>query len=125
MRFAGAVLLCMATIFTIFAPQISTLFSKDPAVLEIMVRYLRIISWGLAGVEIHRFGGFFLTGCAHPFGAAVLNGARVVVFLVPLTFLAVYFDSLTGIFYARLVSDICAGIAGVICARLVTRSLAR
>lgn len=125
MRFAGLVLLMMATIFTIFAPQISTLFSKDPAVLEIMVRYLRIVSWGLAGVEIHRFGGFFLNGCAHPLGAALLNGSRVVVFLVPLTFVAVSMNYLDGIFYARLISDICAGIAGIICARLVTRSLAK
>ena len=125
MRFAGLVLLMMATIFTIFAPQISTLFSKDSAVLEIMVRYLRIVSWGLAGVEIHRFGGFFLNGCAHPLGAALLNGSRVVVFLVPLTFLAVHFNYLDGIFYARLISDLCAGVAGIICARLVTRSLAK
>ena len=123
LRFAGAILLFMAVIFTTFAPQISTLFSKDPAVLEIMVRYLRIVSWGLAGVEIHRFGGFFLNGCARPLGAALLNGSRVVVFLVPLTFTAVAMDWLDGIFYARLVSDICAGIAGCICARLVTRSL--
>ena len=125
MRFAGLVLLMMATIFTIFAPQISTLFSKDPAVLEIMVRYLRIVSWGLAGVEIHRFGGFFLNGCAHPLGAALLNGSRVVVFLVPLTFVAVSMNYLDGIFYARLISDLCAGIAGMICARLITRSLAK
>ncbi len=123
LRFAGAVLLIMAVIFTTFAPQISTLFSKDPKVLEIMVRYLRIVSWGLAGVEIHRFGGFFLNGCARPLGAALLNGSRVVVFLVPLTFVAVAMNWLDGIFYARLVSDICAGIAGCICARLVTRSL--
>ena len=60
LRFAGAILLFMAVIFTVFAPQISTLFSKDPEVLKIMIRYLRIVSWGLAGVEIHRFGGFFL-----------------------------------------------------------------
>ncbi len=125
MRFAGMILLVMATIFTIFAPQISRIFSDDPEVLKLMVRYLRIVSWGLAGVEIHRFGGFFLTGCAHPTGAAFLNGSRVVVFLVPLTFLAVCFDSLTGIFYARLVSDICSGIAGLICARLVTRALGK
>ena len=88
-----------------------------------MVRYLRIVSWGLAGVEIHRFGGFFLTGCAHPTGAAFLNGSRVAVFLVPLTFIAMYFNSLDGIFYARLVSDICSGVIGLICARMVTRSL--
>ena len=123
MRFAGAVLLLMATVFTIFAPQLSRLFTRDPQVLDIMVTYLSIVSWGLAGVEIHRFGGFFLNGCARPTAAALLNGSRVVVFLIPLTFLAVSFDSLTGIFYARLVSDICSGIAGIICARVVTRAL--
>ena len=73
MRFAGAILLLMAVLFSIFAPELSSLFSKDPAVLEIMVRYLRIVSWGLAGVEVHRFGGFFLNACAHPTAAAMLT----------------------------------------------------
>ena len=123
MRFAGAILLVMATLFSVFAPELSALFTKDPAVLEIMVRYLRIVSWGLAGVEVHRFGGFFLNACAHPTAAAMLNGSRIVVFLVPLTFLAVAFHSLTGIFYARLAADIWSGIIGLICARAVTKSL--
>ena len=126
MRFAIIMLLVMAVIYFIAAPFCAKMLSPDNIeVQRLMTVYLRIIPWGFAGVEVHRFGGFFLTGCAHPTGAAFLNGSRVVVFLVPLTFLAVCFDSLTGIFYARLVSDICSGIAGLICARLVTRSLGK
>ena len=67
------------------------------------------------------FGGFFLTACARPFGAAVLNGGRVAFLLIPLTLIAVFFESLTGIFIARLATDIIAGVAGLVCARWITR----
>ena len=122
MRFAGVMMFMMAIIYFIFAEKIAGFFSDDPEVVKIMVRYLRIVPWGFAGIEVHRFGGFFLAGCAHPQASAMLNGGRVVVLLIPLTLLAVLMNSLTGIFYARLVTDLVAGTAGIICARLVTRS---
>ena len=122
MRFAGVMMFMMAIIYFIFAEKIAGFFSDDPEVVKIMVRYLRIVPWGFAGIEVHRFGGFFLAGCAHPQASAMLNGGRVVVLLIPLTLLAVLMNSLIGIFYARLVTDLVAGTAGIICARLVTRS---
>jgi len=121
MRFAGGMLLFMSLLYTVFAEKMAGFFSRDPEIIAIMVDYLRIISWGFAGIEIHRFGGFFLTGCARPTAGAMLNGGRVVVLLIPLTLLAVHFQSLNGIFYARLATDLLSGVAGLIAARIVTR----
>ena len=121
MRFAGVMLFVMAVVYFFAAPYCAKILSDNREVQELMIVYLRIIPWGFAGIEVHRFGGFFLTGCAHPVGAAVLNGGRVLFLLIPLTLLGVYANSLYGIFWARLVTDITAGIAGLICARLITR----
>ena len=121
MRFAEIMLILMAVIYFVFARQIAAFFTDDAEVAAIMIEYLRLVPWGFAGIEVHRFGGFFLTACARPFGAAVLNGGRVAFLLIPLTLIAVFFESLTGIFIARLATDIIAGVAGLICARWITR----
>lgn len=90
MRFAGGFLLTMAVIYFFAAPYVVGWFSKDPEVQRIMILYLRIVSFGFAAVEIHRFSGFFFTGCGRPAAAAFLNALRVVVFLVPFSLLALW-----------------------------------
>lgn len=102
MRFAGGFLLTMAVIYFFAAPYVVGWFSKDPEVQRIMILYLRIVSFGFAAVEIHRFSGFFFTGCGRPAAAAILNALRVVVFLVPFSLLALWAGSLVLVFWARL-----------------------
>ncbi|MBS1454325.1 MAG: hypothetical protein HP002_13175, partial [Lentisphaeria bacterium] len=123
MRFAGGFLLTMAVIYFFAAPYVVGWFSKDPGVQRIMILYLRIVSFGFAAVEIHRFSGFFFTGCGRPAAAAILNALRVVVFLVPFSLLALWAGSLVLVFWARLAADLLAGGIACYAARRMTRNL--
>ena len=77
-----------------------------------MARCILISVWGLAGVEVHRFAGFSYTGCGRPTAAAMLNGMRFLIFLIPFSLIAWYFHSLNGLFVARLAADVLSGIIG-------------
>lgn len=123
MRFAFVFLTGAAVIYTLFADHIVVHFSTVPEVQKLMAEYLRIVSWGLAGVEMHRFSGFFYTGCGRPSMGAFLNGMRMIGFLVPLSLLALYFHSLTGLFVARLVTDVVSCIIAYTLARRMTQRL--
>ena len=123
MRFAGSFLLAAAVVYFVSAPYIVGWFSQDPEVKRIMVVYLRIVSFGFAAVEIHRFSGFFFTGCGRPAAAALLNALRVVVLLVPFTLLALWAGSLTLVFWARLAADLLAGAIACFAATRMTRRL--
>ena len=72
---------------------------------------------------MHRFSGFFYTGCGRPSMGAFLNGMRMIGFLVPLSLLALYFHSLTGLFVARLVTDVVSCIIAYTLARRMTQRL--
>ena len=103
MRFAGIYLLVMAVVFCLMAPVISRWFSpQDTEVQRIMTMCLRIIPWGFAFIEIHRYGGFLFTGSGRPSVSAWLNGIRMLGLLVPLSLLSLCFDSVAMLFYARL-----------------------
>lgn len=123
MRFAFAYLLIMAFLFALFAPWMVKFFSTDPKVISIMEDYLRIIPFGFGMIEIHRYSTFFFTGCARPGVAAWLNALRIAGLLIPLTLIALWCNSLTGVFGARLAADLIAGSIGLYCARCLTRKL--
>lgn len=123
MRFAAFFLTIMAIVFTVFSGWISRQFSTDLEVQQIMALALKIIPWGLAGVEIHRFAGFFYNGCGRPRTAAVINAMRIVVFLIPFSLVALYFKSLPGLLFARLLADFGSGIIGYLLARHFTKNL--
>lgn len=122
MRFALLFLFGMAVIYYFAASFIAQYFSTDKEVREIMVIFLVIVPWGFGMVEVHRYSGFFFTGCGHPTVAAIINGLRVVL-MIPLTFLALYWKSLEGIFWARLASDILSGGIGMYLAKRMTDKL--
>lgn len=123
MRFAFAYLLIMAFLFALFAPWMVKFFSTDPKVISIMEDYLRIIPFGFGMIEIHRYSTFFFTGCARPGVAAWLNALRIAGLLIPFTLIALWCNSLTGVFGARLAADLIAGSIGLYCARCLTRKL--
>lgn len=123
MRFAGGFLFLMALLCFVVAPHIVGWFSEDPEVKRIMILYLRIIPFGFAAVEIHRFSGFFFTGCGRPAAAALLNALRVVAFLVPFTLLALWLGQLVWVFWARLAADLLAGGIACFAATRMTRRL--
>ena len=123
MRFALFFLTGAAIIFTLFADQIVVLFKDDAEICRIMAQCLRITSWGFAGVEIHRFAGFFYTGCGRPSASAWLNAMRILGLLIPLSLLALYLNWLTGLFFARLAADVLSAVIGYALVRRMTNRL--
>ncbi|OQA81589.1 MAG: Multidrug resistance protein NorM [Lentisphaerae bacterium ADurb.Bin242] len=125
MRFAFLFLLGMALIYFFAAEFLVRQFSPDPEVRKIMVTCMHIIPWGFGMVEIHRFSGFFYTGCGRPAISAWLNAFRILGLMIPFSFAALAFHSLEGLFYARLASDLCAGTVGFLLARRMVERLPR
>lgn len=122
MTFAFFFLLVMGGIFFVLAPWAASKFSSDPEVQRIMITALRIIPWSFWGIEIHRYSGFFYTGCNRPIITAYLNVFRIFVLLVPLSYLGYKTGRVEGIFFARMLADFIAGIAGyIISGRMVKR----
>ena len=123
MRFAFVFLMIMAIIFSLLANWISVQFSTEEDVQKLIALGLKIIPWGLAWVEIHRFSGFFYTGTGHPHKAAWLNCMRVLGFTIPFSLLALHYNSILGIFWARFFADTLSGVIGFILARKLTKRL--
>ncbi len=113
----------VAGLYFVFAPLLVRFFSDDPEVMRIMVLYLRIISFGFGLQEIHRFSGFFYTGCNRPQVAAWLNALRVLGLLIPFSLLALLFHSLPLLFVGRLLTDVLAGTVGWLLTLRLTRQL--
>ena len=111
-RFALVFLLSSAVVFALLARVIAPHFCNSPEARDVMARCIMIAVWGLAGVEVHRFAGFSYTGCGRPTAAAMLNGMRFLVFLIPFSLIAWYFHSLNGLFVARLAADVLSGVIG-------------
>ena len=123
MRFALFFLTGSAVIYTLFADPIVALFKDDAEICRIMAQCLRITSWGFAGVEIHRFAGFFYTGCGKPAASAWLNAMRIMGMLIPFSLIALWMDSLTGLFIARLAADVLSAVIGYSLVRRMTNRL--
>ena len=112
MSFAFYYEIFMAALYFVAAPYLVKYFTNDPKVAEIMTLYLRIVPWGFGLLEIHRYCGFFFTGCNYPHGSAWLAALRIIALLIPLSLLAMAFGSLSGLFVARLAADLLAGFIG-------------
>ena len=123
MRFAFLFLSLMSVAYFCFAPRAARIFSHDPAVIRLMAHYLRVITWGFAFIEIHRYSSFYFTGIGRAKSGAALNIMRVVGLMVPMTVAAWLMKSLEGVFFARLAADVLAGSIGCILARRLTRRL--
>jgi len=107
-------LLAAGAIMIVFAPQLVAIFSKDAEVQKIMVICMHIIPYCFWSTEIMRFNGFTMTGCGRPNPDAWLKVLRLALLLVPLSYLAMRLNWLSGLFYARVVTDIVACGAGAL-----------
>lgn len=131
MRFAFMYLMTMSVLFFLFAPQIAGKFLADDKVemRAVMTFALRILPWGFAFLEAHRYSGFFFTGCGRPMAAAMLNAMRILGFLVPLSLLVLLYFRLTGnedtaltlLLVSQMGADVLAGTIAMILARRLTR----
>ncbi len=122
-RFVFIFLLGTAIFYFFASPVLVRYFSSDPEVQKIMVLFLRIVPWGFGMNEIHRFSGFFYTGCGRPAAAAWLNAMRMLGVLIPISLLALCFHSVVVLFYARLIADLLCGTIGYLLARRMTIQL--
>jgi Na+-driven multidrug efflux pump len=111
--FALAYGLAIAVVFSATAGLLAGFFSKDPEVVDILVRYIRITCFGYGMLEVHRYATFCMTGIHKPMISAGLNTLRLIVLLIPLSLLGMKVAGLTGMFWARLSTDLLAGGIGV------------
>ncbi len=125
MTFAFIFLSAAGALFIIFAPALVAVFTPDESIREVMVSYLRIVSLGFGMVECMRFAGFALTACGHPQLDAWLKALRILVLHIPLSLLALYLQSLNGVFMARLMSDIVGALIVIAAAQSMLRKLPR
>jgi len=112
----------ISIVFYAIAPYLAGMFSTDPQVVKVLVKYIRIISFGYGFMELHRYSGCYLIGVHKPVSAAMLNISRVLVFLIPLSFLGARFFGITGVFAGRLISDVVSGSVGIIATFMVFKS---
>jgi Na+-driven multidrug efflux pump len=103
----------VAVIFFVMAPGLASFFTNDPKVAATLISYIRIISLGYGMMEVHRYCGFFLTGMHRPASATVLNAIRVLVLLIPLSYLGAHTWGVTGVFGGRLATDVIVGCVGM------------
>ncbi|MDD5746142.1 MAG: MATE family efflux transporter [Candidatus Omnitrophica bacterium] len=113
MTFALLFGVAIAGVFILIARPLGGLFSKDPAVVNVLVRYLHITCFGYGFLEVHRYAGFCLTGIHKPAASAVLNTIRVIILLIPLSLFGAKIFGLSGVFWGRLITDIGSGITGI------------
>ena len=104
----------VAAVFFAAAPFFASVFTDDLKVAPLLISYIRIISLGYGMMEVHRYCGFFLTGMHKPLSATGLNAVRVVVLLIPLSYLGAYVWGATGVFAGRLATDVIVGCIGMI-----------
>lgn len=104
----------ISIVFFLSAPWLAGIFSRDPKVMEILISYIRIISFGYGMMEAHRYSGFFLTGFHKPASATCINAIRVLVLLIPLSCLGAHFYGVQGIFAGRLITDFVGGAIGLV-----------
>lgn len=103
----------IAVVFFLCARWLAGFFSDDPKVVDVIVSYIRIISFGYGMMEVHRYCGFIFTGLHKPASATVLNAIRVMVLLIPLSCLGAHFWGAIGVFWGRLATDITVGGIGL------------
>ena len=109
----------VAVLFFVCARPLGVLFSSDPRVVEILVAYIRIIAFGYGLMETHRYSSMILTGMHRPMSATVLNMFRIVVLLIPLSYLGAELYGVRGVFVGRLVTDVLVGVIGILWVRRV------
>lgn len=111
----------VAILFIAFAPWIAGLFTQDPKVAAIFTAYTRIIAFGYGALEVQRYGSFTLNGLHQPLCATAVTAIRVLVVLIPLSFLGAHLGGVRGLFAARLVTDLSCGTLAFLWASYAVR----
>ncbi|MFH0754310.1 MAG: MATE family efflux transporter [Candidatus Omnitrophota bacterium] len=104
----------ISMVFLLMARPLGGLFSSDPEVVDVLVQYIYITCFGYGFLEMHRYAGFCMTGIHQPIASVFLNAIRVVVLMIPLAYFGAKFFGIYGIFWGRLITDICSAVIGII-----------
>ena len=105
----------IAILAYLFAAPLTSIFTEDPEVARIMILHLQIVSFGYGMTELHRYSCFFLTGCSHPRLATWANVVRVGL-LIGGAWYGAAWAGITGMFCARLGTDLLAGTLNILLA---------
>jgi Na+-driven multidrug efflux pump len=112
--FALAFGFAIAGVFLCIARPLGRLFSSDPEVINLLVRYIYITCFGYGFLEVHRYAGFCMIGVHRPVPSALLNAVRVIVLMIPLAYFGARFFGVYGVFWGRLITDVCSAAIGII-----------
>ncbi|MDJ0697494.1 MATE family efflux transporter [Mastigocoleus sp. MO_188.B34] len=104
----------MTLILVPFAPWLSSLFNKNPEVIEIATRYLWIvpISYGTAGIILVASSAF--NGLGKPIPSIVMTVMRMFVLYIPIAYFGGKIYGVNGIFAAATISNLVVGIGAFI-----------
>ncbi|HNX80524.1 MAG TPA: MATE family efflux transporter [Candidatus Omnitrophota bacterium] len=117
MQFALVFGCIIAVVFLFCARPLGQLFSRDPEVVNILVQYIYITCFGYGFLEVHRYAGFCMTGIHQPVSATFLNTIRVIIVMLPLVYFGAKVFGISGIFWGRLITDVCSAGIGIIWTR--------
>ncbi|NKI35982.1 MATE family efflux transporter [Wenzhouxiangella sp. XN79A] len=101
----------LAGVFAVFGKALAGIFASEPAVAEEAARYLHIVPislWGY-GVAIVAAGGF--NGLGRPLTALGYSLTRILVFYVPLVWIASRIDGSGTVYLAVAIANALAGLA--------------
>jgi putative MATE family efflux protein len=104
----------IAVVFLIIARLLGKLFSSDPEVINILVRYIYVTCFGYGFLEVHRYATFCFTGIHQPVSSAFLTVIRVVLLMIPFAYFGARLFGISGIFWGRLLTDIFSATIGII-----------
>lgn len=113
----------VAVLLFLFGHCISPYFTPEVPVQEVMNKYMRIIPFGFAMLEITRFSGFALIGCGHPVQDTVIKSIRILGIMTPLYLITYWLHWENGIYFSRLLTDILGGAVFVFAAVRMLRKL--
>ncbi|MDD5258347.1 MAG: MATE family efflux transporter [bacterium] len=114
----------IAIVFLVIARPLGKLFSADPAVINILVRYIYITCFGYGFLEVHRYATFCFIGIHKPVFSTYLTVIRVVVLMIPLAYFGAKLFGIAGIFWGRLLTDLSSAVIGVIWTGRMLRKVA-
>jgi len=124
MLFALSFGFIIAVVFLVIARPLGRLFSSDPDVINILVRYIYITCFGYGFLEVHRYATFYFTGIHKPLFSASLTAIRVVILMIPLVYFGARLFGINGIFWGRLLTDILSAIIGIIWTGRIIKKIA-
>ncbi|MFA4984891.1 MAG: MATE family efflux transporter [Candidatus Omnitrophota bacterium] len=111
----------IAGVFLFIARPLGMLFSSDPEVINVLARYIYVTCFGYGFLEVHRYAGFCMIGIHRPVASAFLNTIRVIILMIPLAYFGAKIFGIYGIFWGRLITDVCSGVIGAAWTRRILK----